>query len=142
MLTRSQIYGEIDAIIAGSPTLFCNRECQILSVETFAAAAYWCAGTNWCVGRNPWFEGYVTGGPLFLLRSFVRERDYMLAPAQGEFRSRRNRRACLTRFVQDHRSTYWPLRSMGVFWSEHPMDRMKVFYTRTARKDGKIVKTW
>ena len=140
MLTRSQIYGDVDAIIAGSPTLFCNRELQIMSIETFPAAAYWCSGTYWCVGRSPWYEGYIAAGPLLLLRSFVRNRDYMLAPAHGEFRSRRNRRVSLARFVAEHRGSYYPLRWLGVFWTDHPLDRMKVFYAHRPRKDGMIVR--
>ncbi len=140
MLTRSQIFGEVDTIIAGSPTLFCNRDCQILSIENLAAAAYWSVGTNWCVGRNPWFEGYSAAGPLYLVRSFIRQRDYMLAPAQGEFRSRKNRRISLVRFVDEHRGIYLPLRSLGVVWSDCPDDSMKVFYALAPKRNGKLVR--
>lgn len=128
MLTRSQIYGEVDAIIAGSPTLFCDRDLQIMSITTLAAAAYWSVGTRWCIARDPWFEGYRRAGPLLFIRSALRNRDYMLAPAHGEFRSRHNRRVSLSLFVEEHHTSYYPLRWLGIFWGMHASDRMRVYY--------------
>ena len=109
-----------EALIMGSRLIYADRTIQIFSIENRLAAGFWFSDTDWCVKENPWFEGYLEKGPLILLRSLPRARDYLLAPASGEFRNARNRRVSLRHFVEQHKSAGEPLRSIGIYW--HSID--------------------
>lgn len=106
----------ISLLLPGSRLLHCDDTGQIISIETRFAAEFWFSGTCWCVKGNPWFEGYLSQGPLLLLRSFKRQRDYLLAPASNEFRNARNRRVSLGNFVTEHPDFALALRLLGIFW--------------------------
>jgi hypothetical protein len=105
-----------EAVILGSRLVYADKFVQMFSIENRHAAGFWFADTNWCVKENPWFEDYLEHGPLILLRSLIRSRDYLLAPADGEFRNSRNRGVSLRHFVKQHDSVGAHLRSIGVFW--------------------------
>ena len=105
-----------EALIIGSRLIYADVAIQMFSIENRLAAAFWFSETGWCVKENPWFEGYIEKGPLILLRSLLRSRDYLLAPANGEFRNSRNKRVSLRYFIAHHDSVAAPLRSIGVYW--------------------------
>lgn len=105
-----------EAVIRGSRLLHADNVLEIYSIENRRAATFWFDQTKWCVKENPWFEEYLAEGPLVLLRSFKRARDYLLAPANGEFRNSRNRGVSLPCFVAEHPTAQLPLRRLGVFW--------------------------
>lgn len=115
---RERAYQE--AIIIGSRLIHADKTVQIFSIENRFAAAFWFDDTKWCVKENPWFSDYLELGPLLLLRSLTRSRNYLLSPPWGEFRNIRNRGVSLRHFVEAHPSVAYPLRRMGVFW--HPSD--------------------
>ena len=112
--SQQRMYQE--ALIIGSRLLYADITIQMFSIENRWSADFWFSETNWCVKENPWFEGYLENGPLILLRSKLRRRDYLLAPADGEFRNTRNRRVSLRHFISQHDSVGEPLRRIGVFW--------------------------
>ena len=89
---------------------------EIYSVKTLEVARILFGTSKWCVKENPWFKGYIDSGPLLFLRSFKRHKDYLLAPAHGEFRNSRNRRISLPIFIDEHPSIALVLRGWGVFW--------------------------
>ena len=106
----------LKAVIRGSRLLHADKALEIYSIENRHAARFWLTDSRWCVKENPWFEGYLENGPLILLQSLRRSRDYLLAPANGEFRNRRNKRVSLRHFIAHHESAAAPLRSIGVYW--------------------------
>ena len=105
-----------EALIIGSRLIYADVALQMFSIENRLAAEFWFSETFWCVKENPWFEGYLEKGPLIPLRSLLRSRDYLLAPANGEFRNSRNKRVSLRHFIAHHDSVAAPLRSIGVYW--------------------------
>ena len=118
-------------IIRGSRCVHSDDAAEIYSIESKWAARFWFGDTHWCVKDNPWFEDYVEEGPLLFIRSFKRKRDYLLAPASGEFRSRRNRGASFSTFVAEHPSIGMSLTSLGVFWhrpDEDPKWNNNIYY--------------
>jgi hypothetical protein len=106
----------LKTVIRGSRLLHADKTLVIYSIENRHAARFWLTDSRWCVKENPWFEGYLEKGPLILLQSLRRSRDYLLAPADGEFRNRRNKRVSLRHFIAHHESAAAPLRSIGVYW--------------------------
>lgn len=116
--TRERAYQE--AVIFGSRLIHSDETVQILSIENKFAAAFWFDDTKWCVKENLWFSDYLESGPLLLLRSLSRSKDYLLSPSWGEFRNVRNRGVSLRHFVDAHPSAAYPLRRLGIFW--HPAD--------------------
>lgn len=106
----------LKAVIRGSRLLHADKALEMYSIENRHAARFWLTESRWCVKENPWFEGYLENGPLILLQSLRRSRDYLLAPANGEFRNRRNKRVSLRHFITHHESAAAPLRSIGVYW--------------------------
>lgn len=112
--SQQRMYQE--ALIIGSRMIYADVTIQMFSIENRWAADFWFSETNWCVKENPWFEGYIERGPLILLRSLKRSRDYLLAPAAGEFRNSRNRRVSLKHFVEQHSNVIEPLKKIGVYW--------------------------
>ena len=106
----------LNAVIRGSRLLHADKALEMYSIENRHAAIFWLTDSRWCVKENPWFEGYLENGPLILLQSLRRSRDYLLAPANGEFRNRRNKRVSLRHFIAHHESAAAPLRSIGVYW--------------------------
>ena len=103
-------------ILRGSRIVHVDDVVEIISVESKSAAEFWFFDARWCVKENPWFEEYLEDGPLFLFFSAKRKRDYLLAPASGEFRNHRNRSVRLPVFIKEHPSAALPLRREGVFW--------------------------
>lgn len=113
---QSQQRAYQEALIVGSRLIYADSSIQVFSIENRWAAEFWFSETSWCVKERLWFEGYILNGPLILLRSLRRSRDYLLAPAVNEFRNIRNRRVSLRHFVSQHGDAAIPLRSLGVFW--------------------------
>lgn len=110
----------LEAVIRGTRLLHADKTLEIYSIENRRAAIFWLTDSRWCVRDNPWFEGYLEQGPLLLLRSHQRKRDYLLAPASGEFRNRNNRAVSLSQFASEHRGSYLPLMRLGVCWNGAP----------------------
>lgn len=111
-----------ELVIRGSRLVHADNAVEIYSIENRRAAAFWFSETKWCVKENPWFEDYLEHGPLLLIRSLKRGRDYLLAPADGEFRNSRNRGVSLPHFVQEHPSAFQVLRGFGIFWHRFDLD--------------------
>lgn len=118
LVSQQRAYHEY--VIIGSRLIHADKIVQILSIENRWAASFWFDDTKWCVKDNPWFNDYLEVGPLLLLRSLIRSKDYLLAPAWDEFRNTRNRRVSLRHFMEAHPSAAYPLRRLGVFW--HPSE--------------------
>lgn len=113
----------LKAVIRGSRLLHADKALEIYSIENRHAARFWLTDSRWCVRDNPWLEDYLEQGPLLLMRSTKRSRDYLLAPANGEFRNSRNRRVSILRFIDEHPDSYLALRRLGVYWDIHQLQK-------------------
>jgi hypothetical protein len=104
-------------VITGSRVLYADSRLVALSIENSWAAAFWSEGTSWCIAESAYFSDYRRLGRLILFRLLNEGRNYLLSPANREFRNGRNRRLCLASFIKRFPKIGPIIRSMvGTDW--------------------------
>jgi hypothetical protein len=102
----------MEAVIAGSHTIYADTRLTVLSIENSWAAAFWSEGTSWCISEGACFSDYRKLGRLYLFRLLKEGRVYLLSPANCEFRNSRNRRLCATSFISRYPKIELTIRSI------------------------------
>jgi hypothetical protein len=89
----------MEAVITGSHVIYADARLAVLSIENSWAAAFWSEGTSWCIAEGSCYADYRKMGRLYLFRLLNERRNYLLSPANCEFRNSRNRRLCPASFI-------------------------------------------
>ena len=89
----------VEAVITGSCVVYSDARLTVLSIENSWSAAFWSEGTSWCIAEGSCFSDYRKLGKLYLFRLHNEGRNYLLSPANCEFRNAKNRRLCTLSFI-------------------------------------------